>query len=119
MRSLPRDPTLPDGLTDLIELIEQQQQSDQALQGIEADLTSYGKKLAPIVFGRLYRRIDHDLLFTTEFDLVLPKIREVCHEVLYETSPKLPRDDRTSSWMVNIMTREAWVYICSRRPKSD
>jgi len=112
---LSRDPSLPEGLSDLGELIDQEQQRDRALGKLEEEARIHCKKLAPLVFNRLSRLIDHDLLFTLEQDLVLPKIQEVSRETLYRTSPRLPRD-ATSTWIVEILTEEVWIEISRRRP---
>jgi len=107
-----RDASLPEGVGDLIDAIAIRQQTERALGEIEEEVTVLGRKLAPIIFVQLRTRIDHDLLFTTETELVLPKIREVTREVLLNSS----RSD--SEWMIDTISQQVVRFISYCRPKS-
>jgi len=107
-----RDYSLPDGVGDLIDAITIRQQTEKALGEIEEEVLELGRKLAPIIFVQLRTRIDHDLLFTTETELVLPKIQEVTREVLLKSSPS------KSEWMVDTISQQVVSFISFCRPKS-
>jgi hypothetical protein len=106
----PRDPILPAGFKDLLELVESQEQTERVVDEIEDEVVLYGRKVAPLIFARLYRTIDHDLLFTAETDLVMPDIKKVTTQVLKEAGPATGRD-RLSPWMVDIISREIRLYV--------
>jgi hypothetical protein len=107
-----RDASLPEGVGDLIDAITIRQQTEKALGEIEEEVRELGLKLAPIIFFQLRPRIDRDLLFTTETELVLPKIREVTREVLLNSSRS------KSEWMVDTISQQVVSFISYCRPSS-
>jgi hypothetical protein len=111
----PCEPALLKEFKDLLELVESQEQTDQAITQMEGEIVSYGRLIAPLIFARLYRTIDHDLLFTSETDLVMPDIKKISAKVLNEAGPEMGRS-RLSPWMVDVISREVREYISQRGP---
>jgi hypothetical protein len=101
-------------MSDLIELIEQKKQTEQAYQNGSEKVRPLCRQLAPVVFDTLAQQIDPDLLYTEERDLVMPKLREVARRGLRNHLVPL-KDD--CSWVVDILAEELWRIICLRRPR--
>ena len=110
-----RDSSLPGGMSDLIDLINLDKQTDQAFEKIRADVRAYCRNLAPTVFETLAQQIDHDLLYTEEGDLILPKLREVASGALRGARVS-PVYRPASPWVTDILVQELWRLICLRRP---
>ena len=110
-----RDSSLPGGMKDLIDLIKEGKQSEQASQKMEADVRAYCRNLAPAVFDTLAQQIDHDLLYTEDGELILPMLRDVACRTLRGTSVLLSRDEY-SLWITDVLVEELWRLICLRRP---
>jgi hypothetical protein len=117
MSSFPRHPILPNNFKDLVELVRSEQQTNEALARAEQDIAVQGKKMAPLIFARLYRKIDHDLLFCSESALVMPDIRATVATLLKEMTPDMSPGE-LDSWIVDIVSREARDYILKRKPAS-
>jgi hypothetical protein len=115
--SSPRDPTLPDDFKDLLDLVESEQRTSEALERAEQDISLQGQKLAPVIFARLLRTIDHDLLFCEDSALVMPDIRTAVADVLNALTPGMG-SGKLDAWMVDIVSREVRNYILKRRPES-
>jgi hypothetical protein len=73
------------------------------------------RKLAPKVLDTLAQQIDHDLLYTEDGNLLLPKLREAAGQALSGGSPELSRE-YGSWWATDILVQEVWRLICLRRP---
>jgi hypothetical protein len=68
-----------------------------------------------LLFWPLSRKIDHDLLFCPETELVLPDIQGMVAQVLRETEPNVPAGHH-ETWIIDIISREVLVFIIQRRP---
>jgi hypothetical protein len=112
-----RGPVLPDGMKELAQIFELQKQTDSALKNIAIDIAAQGRRLAPVIFARLRRAIDEDLLFSDQAELVMPEITAMSAKVLRELSPNAPAT-RLDSWMVEIVSREVYAYIRKQPNKS-
>ena len=110
-----RDPVLPGGLGDLLELVQSEEQNDIAFEKIAKEATEFGRRLAPFIFERLLREIDHDLLFTPLHDLVLPKIKAATLQALCECEPQTTKEN-ISPWLVDVVSREVQLHLAEHRP---
>jgi hypothetical protein len=110
-----RDYSLPGGMKNLIDLVEQKQQNEQAYQKSRADVRTFCRDLAPVVFNSLAQQIDPDLLYTEERDLIMPKLQEVARRGLRDYLITLTCDS-ASSGVVDILAHELWLLICLKRP---
>ena len=115
-----RDYSLPAGLSDIGQFIQFQQSQKQC--GAIPFFGSTTMRLrgweSVAIFYKLSRRIDQDLLFTDEVDLLWPRIQEVVLEELNRVIEDLELDLplETRNGMVKAMQTAVWMEI-RRRPR--
>jgi hypothetical protein len=110
----PREHSLPEDFKNLIELVEHSQRRELAETQIEAEVAGFGLLVAPLIFRQLYRTVDHDLLFSSQTDLVMPDIKRVTNQFLQETKSET-QSNQHFSWMVDIISREVRIFILGKR----
>jgi hypothetical protein len=122
----PREPVLPDGMKDLLETIRAdeaaQVQEDsghfQHMRQLRLALEGHWIKSSDLLVI-LARSIDHDLLFTEDFELVRPKIHEIAADEWAQVFSRLPlvATQRAQTAIINAATRGVWEIICRSRPR--
>jgi hypothetical protein len=105
-----RESTLPSGMSDLVEMINQRDRESASKR-----LTRFGfriacHKLAVCLLPQLARTIDHDLLFTDQPELVMRLLREAAREAV-----KPIANDQTEEEMVDMVANEIRRLIACER----
>jgi len=108
-----REPILPDGLGDLLDLVKQKEGDERRL--ISA-MRMVCYCLVPILVEKLAPKIDRDLFCAEGKELVLPLIREAAGQELrqYAISCK-----STGSRMLEILTEETWLEMAQPTKSPD
>jgi len=122
-----RDGSLPSGMSDLIDKIREEEiarnrnieERQQQLRQLRLIMEQGEWLQTATIFEILCQRIDHDLLFTEDFDLVRPKIHEI---VLKEWTRvfnkiKLMAREDIKQGIIETTVRGVWVIVCQNRPR--
>jgi hypothetical protein len=120
----PRDYSLPHGLSGVGEYLQSQEklkreQFDDRNRQFRLIIDRSDWKKSPDLFLLLSQRIDRDLLFTEQKELVFPKIQELVSEECDKTISTLPAHVtvETKNLLIKIVSEGVWREICRHRPR--
>jgi hypothetical protein len=100
----PRQPILPDGISDLYDLVQRQEEAERELKN---RMSTACRWLVPLLIEKLSIKIDYDSIGIEERDLVLPLIREAAVEEFQRITSDLCHD-RITFRMLDFLTEETW-----------
>ena len=103
----PREPILPDGISDLFDLVQRKEEAERKLRHM---ISIACRWLVPILLEKLSIKIDYDLICAEDKDLVLPLIREAAVEELQRITGELSHD-AIASRMLDFLTEETWLVM--------
>ena len=103
----PREPILPDGISDLYDLVQRKEEAERKLRQTTSIACRW---LVPILIEKLAVKIDYDLISAEDKDLVQPLIRETAVEELQRITGELSHD-AIASRMLDFLTEETWLVM--------
>lgn len=103
----PREPILPDGISDLYDLVQRKEEAERKLRQTTSIACRW---LVPILIEKLAVKIDYDSISAEDKDLVQPLIRETAVEELQRITGELSHD-AIASRMLDFLTEETWLVM--------
>jgi hypothetical protein len=115
--------TLPEGMKDLLELIQQREEDDETIRQQLRQLAMVMQRnceLHPVrIVAVLRQRIDQDLLFAEDFELVRPLVRPIIAEIWQGARhlTSLHIYGRTQEKIVDASTEIIHGLLCAMRSR--
>lgn len=104
-------------MSDLLDLIRQKQKKDKETNELKVEVESACYRLAPVLYKKLLREVDRDLICTEEKELLFPRIHEAACEVLQDAYGESSQDEIVSM-MIERLSETVWQMMVLRRSQN-